>query len=303
MQGLAHRYARRPGPTAPDRAGTIAVAACIVRDQQGRVLLAQRRADQMSPGTWEIPGGKVEPGEAAADAAIRELHEETGLVARNLRPVSRYAHRFERRSIELTLFEAAEWSGTPHGRENQRLDWVRPDQPHVAPILGSNFKALKLLTLPPRVMQVDPPAVDVSAWARDAALRARSSGAGAVFLACRRLPPAQQAALAGRLQAELSRQGIALWVDAAPDTAARAGAVLSTRCAQGPRQRGSGMIYAAIDPCGDEARHADVILLRDRPLPEGVPAFPPIYVFAGSPMHSRMDPRGLHGVICRNRDD
>ncbi|WP_051765284.1 NUDIX domain-containing protein [Streptomyces sp. NRRL F-5135] len=48
----------------------------IVRDGAGRVLLGLHRG-----GTWELPGGALEPGESVAAAAVRELREETGLRA------------------------------------------------------------------------------------------------------------------------------------------------------------------------------------------------------------------------------
>lgn len=56
-------------------------AAAIVRDDEGRVLL-QRRSDT---GTWGVPGGALDPGEHPAQACVREVYEETGLI---VRPVS-----------------------------------------------------------------------------------------------------------------------------------------------------------------------------------------------------------------------
>jgi 8-oxo-dGTP diphosphatase len=54
------------------------VGAVVVRD--GRVLIGLRRGGP-STGTWSFPGGKVEPGETPEETALRELQEETGLVA------------------------------------------------------------------------------------------------------------------------------------------------------------------------------------------------------------------------------
>jgi len=61
--------------TAP-RLGAIAVLV-----EGDRVLLAQR-SKSPDKGLWGFPGGHVEPGETALEAARRELREETGLEAR-----------------------------------------------------------------------------------------------------------------------------------------------------------------------------------------------------------------------------
>jgi 8-oxo-dGTP pyrophosphatase MutT (NUDIX family) len=55
----------------------LSTAAGVVLDDNGQVLLG-RRADT---GIWALPGGIIEPGEEPADAAVREIFEETGVVA------------------------------------------------------------------------------------------------------------------------------------------------------------------------------------------------------------------------------
>ena len=54
----------------------IHVAAGLVLRADGALLLGQRPADKPWPGWWELPGGKLEPGETALQALARELKEE-----------------------------------------------------------------------------------------------------------------------------------------------------------------------------------------------------------------------------------
>ena len=60
---------------APPARALLPAAFAIVRDGAGRVLLV-RRADD---GYWELPGGRVEVGESASAAVIREVAEEAGI--------------------------------------------------------------------------------------------------------------------------------------------------------------------------------------------------------------------------------
>lgn len=64
------------------RGPVAAVIAVVAHD--GRILLA-RRANPPDAGLWGFPGGKIEHGESIADAAIRELREETGVHAEAVR--------------------------------------------------------------------------------------------------------------------------------------------------------------------------------------------------------------------------
>jgi ADP-ribose pyrophosphatase YjhB (NUDIX family) len=62
------------------------VAVSVVARLAGRLLLV-RRARPPHAGYWALPGGKVRFGEALADAATREVLEETGITVNRLRQI------------------------------------------------------------------------------------------------------------------------------------------------------------------------------------------------------------------------
>ena len=57
----------------------IGCVGAVIKDGQGRLLLI-KRGHTPGAGLWSLPGGRIEPGETDAEALVREMHEETGLV-------------------------------------------------------------------------------------------------------------------------------------------------------------------------------------------------------------------------------
>ena len=74
----------------------LVVGVALIRDTSYplSVLVAQRMVGKSHAGLWEFPGGKVEEGETAEDAAIRECREELGieLSVEDLKPLSFASH-------------------------------------------------------------------------------------------------------------------------------------------------------------------------------------------------------------------
>lgn len=101
----------------------LVVGAAIVRD--GQVLAARRTSPPAAAGRWEFPGGKVEPGEAPADAVVRELHEELGIVARVTGWLDGAATVSATHELRVAVCATAE---APVPTEHDLLRWLGPDQ-------------------------------------------------------------------------------------------------------------------------------------------------------------------------------
>ena len=109
-----------------------AIVACV--DEAGRVLIVKQTAGPFV-GAWLLPGGSVERNERVEDAARRELFEETGYRAQDLRPVAVYEVRSAptgRFHFLVHLFRAGELDGSPRAEAGGELRWVPPREidPH-----------------------------------------------------------------------------------------------------------------------------------------------------------------------------
>ena len=101
----------------------IHVVAGVLFDASGRVLVAQRPRGTHLEGLWEFPGGKLMPGESREAGLARELAEELGIRVLAARPLIRVEHRYPDRHIVLDVWRVESYSGEPHGRECQQVEW------------------------------------------------------------------------------------------------------------------------------------------------------------------------------------
>ncbi|WP_082938052.1 MULTISPECIES: NUDIX domain-containing protein [Gordonia] len=102
------------------------VVAGAITSSDGRLLLAQRSYPAQVAGLWELPGGKVEPGEELAAALRRELREELEIdveVGALLAETVELAH-----DLTLVALWARIVDGVPRAVEHSRLVWVSVDE-------------------------------------------------------------------------------------------------------------------------------------------------------------------------------
>lgn len=123
----------------------IVVAAAIVDDgPPPRVLAAQRDYPAALAGQWELPGGKVEPGENDVAALIRECREELGVTIAVLNRVGADLTAVDA-SMTLRVWWARIVSGEPHAHQHRAVrwlgadelgdvDWLAADRPLVVPL-------------------------------------------------------------------------------------------------------------------------------------------------------------------------
>jgi 8-oxo-dGTP diphosphatase len=127
----------------------IEVAAGILADPQGRVLLMQRLPGKHLAGLWEFPGGKVEPGETVAQALVRELEEELGIEALAGPPLISIPWHYPGKSVRLHALRVTDWKGEPHPREGHPLRWAALRDMDPAEMPAADAPILAALRLPP----------------------------------------------------------------------------------------------------------------------------------------------------------
>jgi 8-oxo-dGTP diphosphatase len=119
----------------------VVVGAAIV--EGGRLLAAQRAEPPSMAGRWELPGGKVDPGETDEEALVREIREELAVTVRLL----------DRLGGDWPLGETAvmrTWTaevidGRPTALEHLALRWLHPNELYDVDWLPGDLPAIDLL--------------------------------------------------------------------------------------------------------------------------------------------------------------
>ena len=198
----------------------IAVAAGCLVNTAGEVLIAQRPQGKIAAGQWEFPGGKIEPGERADEALVRELEEELDVLVRASRPLIRVRHDYADRTVVLDTWLVTAYDGTPRGRENQAFVWAQPARLVNYPLLAADKPIVAALQLPSDYVFTPPNLDEPTLMAQ---LPALPSGS---LLRLRRpqLDDSNYAVLAARLAPRCRELGLRLMLDRAPELAVTLGA-------------------------------------------------------------------------------
>lgn len=111
------------------RLAEIRVSAVVMRDPDGRVLNVRKRGTS----TFMLPGGKPEPGESAAQTAVREFEEELGVSLEEdhlsylgeFRAAAANESGFE---VVADVFEHPFVAGAAVSAEIDMLEWIGPQE-------------------------------------------------------------------------------------------------------------------------------------------------------------------------------
>jgi 8-oxo-dGTP diphosphatase len=117
------------------------VGAALVRD--ARVLAARRTSPERLAGLWEVPGGKVEPGETDEQALLRELEEELGVtvvVGERIGPELDLGG-----TAVMRVYLATLGAGEPVGHEHDALRWLSADELDEVPWIPADAPVLPVL--------------------------------------------------------------------------------------------------------------------------------------------------------------
>ncbi|MDX3906818.1 MAG: thiamine phosphate synthase [Pigmentiphaga sp.] len=275
------------------------VAVGVMLQRDGRLLLGQRPAGKAYAGWWELPGGKLEPGETVLEALARELHEELGVTVRESSTWVTHVHAYSHATVRLYFCRVTRWEGEPRGLESQALQWARVRTASAAEVdAARRDREQRVAALEARIARGEQPVDLEAAQARaqapeDALGLALDPGIGPVLPAT--LPPLRWLHVPGtyaitnigapgnvepflrRLDAALA-SGLQLiqfrepgWPGGPADEALRG--VLQKVVARA-RAAGAQVLLNSVHPA-DWLADADGLHLRAADIPEGRPELPP----------------------------
>lgn len=106
----------------------VTVAAAFIVDGSDR-MLACRRCDGEQAGFWELPGGKVEPGETPEQACVREVREELSCDLESLWALEHVEHDYPDFHLSMDVFCARIAAGQePVPSVHDELRWLTRDE-------------------------------------------------------------------------------------------------------------------------------------------------------------------------------
>ena len=125
----------------------IQVAVGIVFDKDNRVLVGQRTVKDDYFQKWEFPGGKLEAGESAEAALVREFKEEVGIEVLSSEYLMQVDHDYPDRQVSLHVYTVDEHQDSVKPMEGQALQWVNLAELSQLNFLQGNREIIEALML------------------------------------------------------------------------------------------------------------------------------------------------------------
>jgi len=204
----------------PEKARYTHVAAAVIDDGQGRVLISQRPGHVHQGGLWEFPGGKLEAGETPEAGLKRELHEELGIAVQAARPLIRVYHAYPDKSVLLDVWRVTRYRGEPAGLEGQPIEWVASGDLCDYRFPVANEPIIKAAQLPDRYLITPEPCPGFLAKLE----QVLAGGISLVQLRAKAMSPADYRALAPEVLSVCRAANARLLLNADPQLAQELGA-------------------------------------------------------------------------------
>lgn len=100
---------------------------CALIEYEGKVLIAQRSAQQERGGYWEFPGGKLEAGEEETGGLKREIQEELEVRVKPVTKLPEVVYQYPDKTIRLMPWRCIlTKGGIPKPVEHVQVLWVEP---------------------------------------------------------------------------------------------------------------------------------------------------------------------------------
>lgn len=96
---------------------------CIIMEDD-KVVVTKYEKGNHKEGFYEIPGGKIEEGESAEEAAIREVKEETGMTVSNLQYKGNLILEYPDRIFDFQVFLTSHFEGKPQNFIENSSEWI-----------------------------------------------------------------------------------------------------------------------------------------------------------------------------------
>ncbi len=131
-----------------DQMKTIKAVVGVLRNNTQQILIAKRQDHQFMGGFWELPGGKIDPGESNEEAVIRELKEELGIGVVELSLHQTMVYDYPEHRVELSIYNIIQYQQTPKGIEGQEITWSDIDDLSNFNLLPTMKAFINSITLP-----------------------------------------------------------------------------------------------------------------------------------------------------------